>query len=220
MKMMDKFLQVEILKAMKMIVTMVDTFSQVGNLKTTMLVMMTFLQVSILKVLMKSFLQVRISKAQMRMKKNSPQVGILKEMMMIMAKLDSLSTAEFKISNVSADDFPPSEDFQGTDEDNEDFPPSEDFQASNEDDEEYLSSGNFQSSENDYTIGGHSFPSDKLKNNNVDVDFLPSEDFQDTDEDFQGTKQDGENFHLSGDFESMKMIMSMLDTMLMVFSSK
>jgi hypothetical protein len=89
------------------------------------------------------------------------------------------------------------------DEDNEDFPPSEDFQASNEDDEEYHSSGDFQSSEDDCAIGGHSFPSDKLKGNNVDdVDFPPSEDFQDIDEDCQGTKQDGENFHSSGDFES------------------
>jgi hypothetical protein len=43
--------------------------------------------------------------------------------------------------------------------------------------------------------------SDKLKSNNVDVDFLPSEDFQDTNEGFQGTKQVGENFHSSGDFE-------------------
>jgi hypothetical protein len=113
----------------------------------------------------------------------------------------SFSNEEFKRNNVGDDDFPPSEDFQGTNEDNEDFPPSEDFQASNEDDEEYLSSGDFQSSEDDYTIGGHSFPSDKLKINNVDVDFPPSEDFQDTDEYFQGTKQDGENFHSSGDFE-------------------
>jgi hypothetical protein len=63
MKMMEKFPQVEIVKAMKMIMTMVDTFSRVGNLKTTMLVIMNFLQVRILKVLMKSFLQVRISKA-------------------------------------------------------------------------------------------------------------------------------------------------------------
>jgi hypothetical protein len=47
----------------------------------------------------------------------------------------------------------------------------------------------FQSSEDDYAIGGHSFPSDKLKGNNVDdADFPPSEDFQDIDEYFQGTK--------------------------------
>ena len=106
----------------------------------------------------------------------------------------SFLNEEFKGSNVGDDDFPPSEDFQGTDEDNEDFPPSEVFQVSNEDNEEYLSSGDFQSNENDYSIGGHSFPSDKLKSNNVHVDFPPSEDFQDTDEDFQGTKHDGENF--------------------------
>jgi hypothetical protein len=73
----------------------------------------------------------------------------------------SFSNEEFKISNVGDDD----------------FPPSEDFLTSNEDDEEYLSSGNFQSSEDDYAVGGHSFPSDKLKSNNVDVDFPPSEDF-------------------------------------------
>jgi hypothetical protein len=116
----------------------------------------------------------------------------------------SFSNEEFKRNNVGADDFPQSEDFEGTDEDNEDFPPSEDFEASNEDedDEQYLSSGEFQSSEDDYTIGCHSFPSDKLKRNNVDVDFPPSEDFQDTDDGFQGTKQDGGNFHSSGDFES------------------
>jgi hypothetical protein len=76
MNMMNNFPQVEILKAMNMIMTMVDTLSRVGNLKTTMLVMMNFLQVSILKVPMKIFLQVRISKAQMRMMKNPPQVGI------------------------------------------------------------------------------------------------------------------------------------------------
>ena len=45
--------------------------------------------------------------------------------------------------------------------------------------------------------------SDKLKGNNVvDDDFSPSEDFQDTDEDFQGTKKDDENFPSSGDFEN------------------
>jgi hypothetical protein len=43
--------------------------------------------------------------------------------------------------------------------------------------------------------------SDKLKRNKVDDKFPPSEDFQDTDEGFQGTKKDGENFHSSGDFE-------------------
>jgi hypothetical protein len=43
---------------------------------------------------------------------------------------------------------------------------------------------NFQSSEDDYAIGGHSLPSDKLKGNNLDVDFPPSEYFQDTNEDF------------------------------------
>ena len=63
MKMMDKFPQVEILKALKMIMTMVDQIPRVENLKTTMLVIMNFLLVRILKVLMKSFLQVRISKA-------------------------------------------------------------------------------------------------------------------------------------------------------------
>ena len=91
MNMMKNFPQVEILKAVKMIMTMVDTLSWVGNLKTTMLVIMSFLQVSILKVLIKSFLQVRISKARIRMKKNFPQVGILKVMMTIMEMLDSLS---------------------------------------------------------------------------------------------------------------------------------
>jgi hypothetical protein len=83
MKMMEKLPQVEILKA-------VDTFSREGNLKTTMLVIMNFLLVMILNVLMKIFLQVRISKAQMRMKNNYPQVEILKVMMKIMAMLDNL----------------------------------------------------------------------------------------------------------------------------------
>jgi hypothetical protein len=91
MKMMEKVPQVEILKVVKMIMAMVDTFSRVGNLKTAMLVMMNFLQVRILKLLVKSFLQVRISKARMRMMKNSPQVGILKVMMTIMEMLDSIS---------------------------------------------------------------------------------------------------------------------------------
>jgi len=38
--MMEKFPPVEILKELKMIMTMVDTFSRVGNLKTPMLVML------------------------------------------------------------------------------------------------------------------------------------------------------------------------------------
>jgi hypothetical protein len=54
--MMKNFSQVKILKAMKMIMTMVNTLSQVGNSKATMLVMMIFLQVRILKVLMNIFL--------------------------------------------------------------------------------------------------------------------------------------------------------------------
>ena len=74
-----------------MIMTMVDQIPRVENLKTTMLVIMIFLLVRILKALMKSFLQVRISKARMRMEKNSPQVGTLKAMMTIMTMLDSLS---------------------------------------------------------------------------------------------------------------------------------
>jgi hypothetical protein len=92
----------------------------------------------------------------------------------------SFLNEEFKRNNVGADDFPQSEDFEGTDDDNEDFPPSEDIEANNEDedDEEYISSDEFQSSADDYAIGGHSFPSDKLKRNNVDVDFPPSEDFE------------------------------------------
>ena len=61
MKMMEKFPQVEILKAMKMIMTMVDRITRVENLKTTMLVIMIFLLLRILKALMKRFLQVRIS---------------------------------------------------------------------------------------------------------------------------------------------------------------
>jgi hypothetical protein len=43
MNMMEYFPQVEVLKSMNMIMTMVDSFSRVGNLKTTMLVMMNFL---------------------------------------------------------------------------------------------------------------------------------------------------------------------------------
>jgi hypothetical protein len=63
----------------------------VGNLKATMFVMMIFLHVRILKVLMKIFLQVRISKAHMTMMENSPQVGILKVVMMIIEMVDSIS---------------------------------------------------------------------------------------------------------------------------------
>ena len=44
----------------------------------------------------------------------------------------SFPIGEFKDNNVGDDEFPPSEDFEGTD---EDFPPSEDFQDTNEDDE-------------------------------------------------------------------------------------
>ena len=91
MRMMNNFPQVEILKVVKMIMTMVDTLSRVGNLKATMLVMMIFLQLKIFKVPMKIFLKVRISKAQMRMMKNFPQVGILKVVMMIMVMVDNLS---------------------------------------------------------------------------------------------------------------------------------
>jgi hypothetical protein len=111
MNMMKNFPQLEILKEVKMIMTMVDTISRVGNLKTAMLVMMNFLQVRILKVLMKIFLQVRISKAQMKMMKNSPQVGILKVMMMIMAMMDNLSRMANLKEEMLIDDFPPSEDF-------------------------------------------------------------------------------------------------------------
>jgi hypothetical protein len=91
MNKMENFPQVEILKAVKMIMTMVDTLSRVGKLKTTMLVMMNFLQVRIFKVLMNIFLQVRIFRARMRMMKTPPKVGILKVMMMIMEMLDSIS---------------------------------------------------------------------------------------------------------------------------------
>ena len=56
MNMMKNFPQVEILKVVKMIMAIVDTLSRVGNLKAIMLVMMIFLQVRILKVLMKIFL--------------------------------------------------------------------------------------------------------------------------------------------------------------------
>jgi hypothetical protein len=49
MNLMKNFPQVEILKAVKMIMTIVDTLSQVGNLKATMLVVMIFLQVGISK---------------------------------------------------------------------------------------------------------------------------------------------------------------------------
>jgi hypothetical protein len=91
MKMMDKFRQVEILKAVKMILTMVDQIPRVENLKTTMLVIMIFLPVRILNVLMKIFFQLSIYKARMRMDKNFPQVGTLKAMMTIMTMLDSFS---------------------------------------------------------------------------------------------------------------------------------
>jgi hypothetical protein len=108
------------------------------------------------------------------------------------------------------DNFPLNEDFQVTDD--EDFPPSENFQSTNEDDEEFPSSGDFKSSEDDYVNGGHSFPSGEFKGSNVDDDdFPPSEDFQRTNEDdkdfppsgdFQGTNEDDEEFMSSGDFKS------------------
>jgi hypothetical protein len=63
MKMLEKFPQVEILKELKMVMRMMDQIPQVENLKTTMFVIMNLLLVRILKVLIKSFLQVRISKA-------------------------------------------------------------------------------------------------------------------------------------------------------------
>jgi hypothetical protein len=168
---------VEILKALKMIMTMVNTLSRVGNLKMAMLVMMNFLQVRILKVLMdEEFPPSGDFKSSDDDYGNGGQ---------------SFPNEKFKGNNVGDDDFPPSEHFQGTDEDDEDFPPCEYFQVINEDDEEFPSSGDFQSSEDDYAIGGHFFLSEKFKGINVDDDdFPPSGDFQNTDEYFQDTKQD------------------------------
>jgi hypothetical protein len=84
---------------------------------------------------MKIFLQGRISKALMRMMKNFPQVGILKVVKMIMPMVVTLSRVGNYRQNVGDEYFPPSEDFQGIDEDDEDFPPSEDFQGTSKDDE-------------------------------------------------------------------------------------
>ena len=65
--------------------------------------------------------------------------------------------------------------------------------------------GDFKSNEDDYANGGHSFPSEKFKGNNVDDDdFPPSEDSQYTDEHFQETKKDDEEFPSSGDFETFE----------------
>jgi hypothetical protein len=98
---MKNFTQVGILKVVKMIIPMVDTLSQVGNLKETMLKMI-FLQVSIFKVLMmmmmEIFLQVRILKALMRMTNSFPQVGILKVVKMIMSMVDNF----FHVGNLKA----------------------------------------------------------------------------------------------------------------------
>jgi hypothetical protein len=67
------------------------------------------------------------------------------------------------------ENFPPSEEFQGTD---------EDFQGTNENDGEISSSGNFKSNEDDYDNGGNFFQSGEFKDNNVgDYEFPPSEDF-------------------------------------------
>jgi hypothetical protein len=88
------------------------------------------------------------------------------------------------------ENFPPSEEFQGTD---------EYFQGTNENDGKIPSSGNFKSSEDDYDNGGHFFLSGEFKDNDVgDYEFPPSEDFEGTDqefppsEDFQGTNEDEE----------------------------
>jgi len=123
-------------------------------------------------------------------------------------------SGEFKGNNVGDDEFPPSEDFEGTD---EDFSPSEDFQGTNEDCEELPPRGDFKSSDHDYGNGGHSFLSGEFKGSNAgDDDFPPSEDFQGTDEDdeyfppsedFQGTNEDDEEFLSSEDFKSIDMIM-------------
>jgi hypothetical protein len=62
MRMMNNFPQVRILKVVKMIMSMVDNFFQVGNLKALMVKMMFFLQVEILEakmmvlLMMKTFL--------------------------------------------------------------------------------------------------------------------------------------------------------------------
>jgi len=66
---------VGILKVVKMIMPIVDTLFQVGNLKATMLMMTIFLQVRIFMVLMRMiniFLQLRIFKVLMRMMNNFP----------------------------------------------------------------------------------------------------------------------------------------------------
>ena len=95
--------------------------------------------------------------------------------------------------------FPPSEDFQGID---------EDFQGTNENDGEIPSSGNFKSSEDDYDNGGHFFLSGEFKESSVGDDEFPlSEDFEGTDEDFppsenfQGMNENDES-PPSGDFKS------------------
>jgi hypothetical protein len=121
----------------------------------------------------------------------------------------SFPSGEFKDNNVGDDEFPPSEDFEGTD---EDFPPSEDFQGTNEDDEEFPPSGDFKSNDDDYGNVGQSFPNEEFKGSNVgDDDFPPSEDFQGTDEDnedfppsedFQASNEDDEEYPSSGDFQS------------------
>jgi hypothetical protein len=92
-------------------------------------------------------------------------------------------------------------DFEGID---EDFPPSEDFQGTNEDDEEFPPSGDFKSSDDDYGNVGQSLPNGEFKGSNVcDYVFPPSEDFQGTDEDdeyfppsegFQASNEDDEEF--------------------------
>jgi hypothetical protein len=102
--MMNNFPEVGIIKVVKMIMPMVDTLSRVGNLQTTMLMIMIFLKVRIFKVLMKIFVQVRIFKVSMkiflqvkifkalsRVMKNFPKAGILKAVKMIMPMVDTLS---------------------------------------------------------------------------------------------------------------------------------
>jgi hypothetical protein len=107
----------------------------------------------------------------------------------------------FKGSNIGDDDFPPSEDFQGTD---EYFPPSEYFQGTKEEDEEFPSSGDFKSSEDDYANVGHSFLSGEFKGNDVDDDFLQVSIFK-------ALMRMMKNFPQVGILKVVKMIMSMMN---------
>ena len=79
---------------------------------------------------------------------------------------------EIKVSNEDDEEFPPSDDFQDTNENVEYCPPSHHFEGSNEDDVEFPSIGDFKSSEDDYVDCGHFLAGDCVVDDDLDISLL------------------------------------------------